>query len=70
MMKYLEKIPRGAYVIIDGTKSIFIDHDITELIKDFVDSAPYKGITVELKRVPGTNNPMFKIEEKTLSVNN
>lgn len=69
MMKYLEKIPEGAYVIIDGTGSFFIDHDITELIKDFVEAAPLKGITVELKQAPGAYNAMFKKEEPLFPLN-
>jgi len=47
----LRELPNGAHVLIDGTKALFIDHDIYEAIEDFQKLAPYKDITVELKRM-------------------
>jgi hypothetical protein len=37
--------------VIDGTKSVYIDRDIFEVVEDFQRSAPYKNITVEVKRI-------------------
>lgn len=49
-------------VVIDGTRAQFIDHDIRECIEDFVAAAPVRGIAAELRRSPGSLNPMFKTE--------
>ncbi|MEQ1884636.1 MAG: SulP family inorganic anion transporter [Bryobacteraceae bacterium] len=45
----LRHIPEGSNVIIDGTKALFIDHDIYEAAEDFKKLAQHKGITVEFK---------------------
>ena len=55
-----EDIPDDCLVIIDGTRAQFVDQDIIECIDDFVTSAPTRGITVELRRSPGSSNDMFK----------
>ena len=47
----LRKLPNGSHVLIDGTKALYIDHDIYEALEDFQQLAPYKDITVELKRM-------------------
>ena len=56
----LQNIPKGAYVIIDGTKSIFIDNDISEVIEDFVETSENRNITVELKKSSTSYNHLFK----------
>ena len=44
----LEKVPANAKVIIDGSSSVDIDHDVLEIIQDFkLQRAPGKNITVE-----------------------
>ena len=45
----LRRIPDGSHVLIDGTRALFIDHDIMEAVVDFQELAPYKGIQIELK---------------------
>ena len=45
----LRELPDGAHVAIDGTRALFIDHDIMEIVSDFQQLAPYKNIVVELK---------------------
>jgi len=45
----LRELPNGAHVAIDGTRALFIDHDILEIVSDFQQLAPYKDIHVELK---------------------
>jgi MFS superfamily sulfate permease-like transporter len=45
----LRRIPEGAHVILDGTKALFIDHDIREVAEDFKKMAQYKNITLEVK---------------------
>jgi MFS superfamily sulfate permease-like transporter len=44
-------IPPNARLLIDGSQSQFIDHDIVETIGDFIESAKSKNITVELKNI-------------------
>jgi MFS superfamily sulfate permease-like transporter len=56
----IEKIPRGSIVIIDGANAQFIDHDIIVLLEDFVQSAPLKNISVELKKTNRAQNSYFR----------
>jgi hypothetical protein len=35
--------------MIDGTRALFIDHDIREIVEDFRQLAPYKNIQIEMK---------------------
>jgi len=44
----LDRLPEGCRVIIDGSKSTNIDHDVLEVIQDFRDhTAPHRNIRVE-----------------------
>lgn len=47
--KKLRNLPDGASVLIDGTRALFIDHDIMETLQDFQHLAPYKNIRIEVK---------------------
>jgi MFS superfamily sulfate permease-like transporter len=47
--KKLRNLPDGASVLIDGTRALFIDHDIMETLEDFQQLAPYRNIRVQLK---------------------
>lgn len=49
LRKHLSAIPDGAELIIDGSKALFIDHDILETISDFLLAAQDRGITVEIQ---------------------
>lgn len=62
MKKMLNKIPSDSNLVIDGSKSIFVDDDIEELIEDFIKRAKLTRINVELKRSPLALSPMFKAE--------
>jgi MFS superfamily sulfate permease-like transporter len=53
-------VGHGASVLIDGTRTQFIDHDIADAIDDFVASAPARGIAVDLRRSPTSLNELFK----------
>ena len=53
-------IPDGSNVIIDGSRSAFIDQDILETINDFRESAANRSISVELKQSVTAYNPIFK----------
>jgi len=47
----LNALPANTTLIIDATRSLYMDRDIFEVIEDFQRSAPYKNITVETKNV-------------------
>ncbi|PWJ41978.1 SulP family inorganic anion transporter [Sediminitomix flava] len=47
----LNKIPDNTKVVIDGSRSVVIDHDVIGLIKDFSNSAPMKNIDLEIKGI-------------------
>jgi MFS superfamily sulfate permease-like transporter len=44
-------LPRNSSLIIDGSKSQFMDNDIKETISDFLESSKAKNIQVELKHI-------------------
>ncbi len=45
----LEQLPRGAYVILDATDTVYIDHDVMELIREFTTvKARERGIRLEM----------------------
>lgn len=45
----LEKIPDNTSVLIDATKSEFIDNDIVDLVNDFIINAETRGVRVYIK---------------------
>lgn len=45
----LRELPNDAHVLIDGTRALFIDHDIMEILEDYRKLAPYKNIQIDLK---------------------
>jgi MFS superfamily sulfate permease-like transporter len=54
----LRAIEGGADVLIDGTKALYIDRDILEVVEDFQKMASHQGIEVELKHFAGkTSRP-------------
>lgn len=53
MRATLRDLPEGAYVIIDGSRSKYIDYDVLELIHDFsLEGARAKKIQVKLINIP------------------
>ena len=63
LRKAFERIPDGSTLIIDGSKSSFMDNDIIETIEDFIKSAPTKNIEVEIRKTSGAHAPMFRRSE-------
>lgn len=57
LRKTLRKIPNGAHVVIDETRSIFVDRDILETIEDFKATAKNNAITLEIRQQSDTRNP-------------
>lgn len=51
LKKELRLVPHGSNVIIDATHAMFIDHDIYEMIKDFVEAAPNRRIQVNMRNM-------------------
>lgn len=55
--KALHQIPSGSRVEIDGSHATYIDRDVLELIEEFRDSAPSRGIDVSIIKVPASDAP-------------
>ncbi len=49
LMKHLAEIPDGSSVILNAQKANFIDHDIQEVLNDFIASAVSKNINVTVE---------------------
>lgn len=56
----LEKIPDHTAVLIDATRSEFIDNDIIELVNDFIVNAETRGIRIYIKYAGGNSRNYFK----------
>lgn len=61
LRKTFHQIPDGSLVIIDGSRSAFIDQDILETINDFRESAQNRNITVELRQSVRSQNAIFRV---------
>jgi MFS superfamily sulfate permease-like transporter len=57
--KIFEQMPDNVAVLIDATKSEFIDKDIVELVNDFIVNAETRGIRVYIKYGPGHSQTYF-----------
>ncbi len=53
LRNYLEDIEENSYLMIDGSRAGFIDHDIMETLEDFIKAASEDNIRVELKDMRG-----------------
>ena len=53
LRNYLEDIEENSYLMIDGSRAGFIDHDIMETLEDFIKAASDDNIRVELKDMRG-----------------
>lgn len=62
LLEMFEKIPPQSSVVIDGSKNVFIDHDIAELIEEFLLRSQLSDIKVELKKSTLALSPLFKEE--------
>src|SRR3546814_4850359 len=52
LLHTLEQVPPQSRVIIDGSRSRFIDHDALEIIHDFKHKASERNIHLEFYKVP------------------
>lgn len=48
---HLKSVPDHATVVVDGSRADFIDPDVRELIDEFVNDAPARGIHVECRQL-------------------
>ena len=69
LRKALERIPNDSMLMIDGSKSQFLDADIIETIEDFAKSAPSRNIMVEIKKTNDAMNPLFRKDNGPLRRN-
>jgi MFS superfamily sulfate permease-like transporter len=51
VVQALERLPANSKVILDGSKSKVIDHDVLEAIEEFRQVAPERGIDLELRGI-------------------
>ena len=49
----LREIPDGSRLVIDGVRAYYVDHDAVEVIREFCESAPHRGIETQCRRVHG-----------------
>lgn len=59
LRRTLENVPEGCTVVFDGSKSVFVDHDIIETIQDFEHTADFNNITVMYIRTKDAKVPLF-----------
>jgi MFS superfamily sulfate permease-like transporter len=53
ILQTINQVPPESSVVIDGSKSKVIDHDVIEIIKDFTVNAASTNIQVEVLNIPG-----------------
>ncbi len=58
LRRILASIPDKSEVVIDGARATFIDHDIYEMVQDFRESAKFRDITVECRRLESKDHPL------------
>lgn len=56
----LRDLSDNGHVVIDGSRSVHVDHDIVELVSDFVQSAPSRNIQVRIHKSSLALCAMFK----------
>jgi MFS superfamily sulfate permease-like transporter len=52
ILEMLDSIPAGSFISIDGSDSVYIDHDILEIFQDFRSKAAERNIGLEMKAIP------------------
>ena len=62
LLELLDQIPENSYVVIDGSRGVFVDEDINEIIADYQKRAESLNVRVELKRSSLALSPLFREE--------
>jgi hypothetical protein len=52
LLRQLSEIPDGSRVILDLSGSIFVDHDVIEILRDFEESASRRDLVLEWQGSP------------------
>ncbi len=55
ILKELNKVPDNVELLIDASKTTYIQHDVLEIINDFKESAKYKNIQLKMCCTNGLN---------------
>ncbi len=63
LKRILEKIPEGSDVLIDVSRTGYIDHDNAEIINDYIETAKFKDIKVTVRRLEGQATQIIKTAE-------
>lgn len=50
--KELSQVPNNAWLVIDKSNCVYINHDVEEIISDFIKTAPARGIRVQVVEQP------------------
>ena len=62
IIKELNKLTPGSSITIDTSRSVSIDHDVQEVIRDFVKTAKSKNISVQIVNEPPVDAEPRKVE--------
>jgi len=46
--KELSQVSKNAWLVIDQSNCVYINHDVAEIIADFIKTAPARGIRVQV----------------------
>lgn len=60
LIDLLSSIPENSTVLIDGSKNVFVDSDIEDLIRDFLKRSEVNGMKIKLKKSTLALSPLFK----------
>jgi len=63
-------MPNNTKVIIDASRCVEIEHDVNEIIEDFIEGSKYRNIEVEVinRKHKGIQENPVKIFERTLAI--
>lgn len=62
----LRIIPDGSHVIIDASRSMYIDPDVIDALEDFKENAEHRGVTFEMRNVNATVEQSMPSPAKSL----
>lgn len=60
ILKELNNVPHDSFVLIDASQTIHIDHDVLEIIGDFIISSKHKNITLKMSCANHLDLSVFK----------
>ncbi len=70
ILKTLNQMPNDSKVIIDASRCVEIEHDVNEIIEDFIEGAKFRNIEVEVinRKQRGIQENPVDIFERTLAL--